>query len=80
MAHILLPTDFSDHALNACAYALDLFGGAPPQAGQWEATVGVIAANSSDVDFDGGTTAAIDSGFGFMAGAGYHFTDRLRFG
>jgi outer membrane protein assembly factor BamD len=55
-------------------------GGAPPQAGQWEATVGVIAANSSDVDFDGGTTAAIDSGFGFMAGAGYHFTDRLRFG
>jgi opacity protein-like surface antigen len=55
-------------------------GGAPPQAGQWEATVGVIASNSSDVDFDGGTTAAIDSGFGFMAGAGYHFTDRLRVG
>jgi opacity protein-like surface antigen len=55
-------------------------GGAPPQAGQWEATVGVIASNSSDVDFDGGTTAEIDSGFGFMAGAGYHFTDRLRVG
>jgi outer membrane protein assembly factor BamD len=55
-------------------------GGAPPQAGQWEATVGVIAANSSDVDFDGGTTAEIDSGFGFMAGAGYHVTDRLRVG
>ena len=55
-------------------------GGAPPQAGQWEATVGIVASNSSDVDFDGGTTAAIDSGFGFMAGAGYHFTDRLRVG
>jgi nucleotide-binding universal stress UspA family protein len=26
MAHILLPTDFSHHALNACAYALDLYG------------------------------------------------------
>ena len=26
MAHILLPTDFSDHALNACAYALELCG------------------------------------------------------
>ena len=28
MAHILLPTDFSDGSLNACAYALDLFGSA----------------------------------------------------
>lgn len=26
MAHILLPTDLSEHALNACAYALDTFG------------------------------------------------------
>ncbi len=26
MAHILLPTDFSEGSLNACAYALDLFG------------------------------------------------------
>jgi outer membrane protein assembly factor BamD len=55
-------------------------GGAPPQAGQWEATVGVVASNSSDVNFKGGPTATIDSGFGFMAGAGYHFTDRLRVG
>lgn len=28
MAHILLPTDFSDGSLNACAYALELFGSA----------------------------------------------------
>jgi nucleotide-binding universal stress UspA family protein len=28
MAHILLPTDFSDSSLNACSYALDLFGSA----------------------------------------------------
>jgi len=26
MAHLLLPTDFSDGSLKACAYALDLFG------------------------------------------------------
>lgn len=26
MAHILLPTDFSDHSLHACEYAFDLFG------------------------------------------------------
>jgi outer membrane protein assembly factor BamD len=56
------------------------FGGAPSQAGQWEATVGVIASNSTSIDFEGGTAADIDSSFGFMAGAGYHFTDRLRFG
>jgi opacity protein-like surface antigen len=54
--------------------------GAPAQAGQWEATVGVVASNSTSVDFDGGTSADIDSGFGFSAGFGYHFTDRLRFG
>ena len=28
MAHILIPTDFSVGSLNACAYALDLYGGA----------------------------------------------------
>lgn len=28
MTHILLPTDHSEASLNACAYALDLFGGA----------------------------------------------------
>ncbi len=56
------------------------FGGAPQQAGQWEATVGVIASNSTSIDFEGGSVADVDSSFGFMAGAGYHFTDRLRFG
>jgi outer membrane protein assembly factor BamD len=55
-------------------------GGAPQQAGKWEATVGVIASNSTGVDFKGGTKADIDSGLGFMAGAGYYVTDRLRFG
>ncbi len=56
------------------------FGGAPSQAGQWEATVGVIASNSTSIDFEGGSSADVDSSFGFMAGAGYHLTDRLRVG
>jgi outer membrane protein assembly factor BamD len=54
--------------------------GAPAQAGQWEATVGISAAMSTDVEFEGGTTAEIDSGLGFTLGAGYHYTDHLRFG
>jgi opacity protein-like surface antigen len=35
---------------------------------------------ATDVDFEGGTTAEIDGGLGFIMGAGYHFTDQLRFG
>jgi outer membrane protein assembly factor BamD len=54
--------------------------GAPAQAGQWEATVGLTSAMATDVDFEGGTTAEIDGGIGFIMGAGYHFTDQLRFG
>jgi outer membrane protein assembly factor BamD len=54
--------------------------GAPAQAGRWEATVGVVSSGSTDIEFEGGTTATIDSSVGFIAGAGYHFTDRLRFG
>jgi outer membrane protein assembly factor BamD len=56
------------------------FGGAPQQAGKWEAMAGITAAGSSDVDFEGGTTANLKSSFGFLAGAGYNFTDRLRLG
>jgi opacity protein-like surface antigen len=61
-------------------------GGAPPppaqarEAGRWEARVGAGLANSTDVDFEGGTTAEIDSGVGFLLGVGYHFNERLQFG
>jgi outer membrane protein assembly factor BamD len=53
---------------------------APAQAGRWEASIGTTAAMASDVDFEGGTTAEIDSGFGLVLGAGYNLTDRLRLG
>jgi len=56
------------------------FGAAPPQAGKWEAAAGITASGSTDIDFKGGTTAEIKSSFGFMAGGGYNFTDRLRLG
>jgi opacity protein-like surface antigen len=36
--------------------------------------------NSADVDFEGGTTADIDGGVGFMLGVAYHYTDHLQFG
>jgi outer membrane protein assembly factor BamD len=54
--------------------------GAPEQAGRWEATVGLGSSGSADVDFEGGTSATIDSGLGFSVGAGYHFSNALRFG
>jgi opacity protein-like surface antigen len=54
--------------------------GAPEQAGRWEGSVGLAQSTSSDVDFEGGTTAAIESGLGFNVGVGYHFNNRLRFG
>jgi outer membrane protein assembly factor BamD len=56
------------------------FGGAPQQAGRWEAVAGLTASGSTDVDFEGGTSATIDTSFGFLAGAAYNFTDRLRLG
>ena len=54
--------------------------GAPSRAGRWETSVGLVSANSADVDFKGGTQAEIDGGVGFLLGVGYQYTDRLRFG
>jgi outer membrane protein assembly factor BamD len=48
--------------------------------GRWEARAGAAMSNSADVDFEGGTTADIDGGVGFMLGVAYHYTDHLQFG
>jgi len=56
------------------------WGAAPEQAGRWEGSVGLVQSSSTDVDFEGGTTAEVESSLGFNAGFGYHFTDQLRFG
>jgi outer membrane protein assembly factor BamD len=50
------------------------------RADRWEARVGAAASLSTDVDFEGGTTASIDSGTGFTGGVAYHFNDRLSAG
>ena len=54
--------------------------GAAYREGRWEGRVGLVAANSADVDFEGGTTAEIEGGTGFLLGVGYHYNDRLQFG
>ena len=48
--------------------------------GTWETTLGIVFQNSSDADFQGGTTAEFDSDTAFVFGLGYHYTDNLEFG
>jgi len=54
--------------------------GSTARDGRWEARIGLTSANSTTVDFAGGTTADIDGGLGFTAGLAYHYNDRLQFG
>jgi opacity protein-like surface antigen len=56
------------------------FGGAPQQAGRWEALAGINYSGTTDIDFEGGTTAEVKNSFGFLAGGAYNFTDRIRLG
>jgi outer membrane protein assembly factor BamD len=57
-----------------------LFGGDVERKGQWEGRIAVSTSTSADVDFEGGTTADIDTSTGFALGFAYHYTDRLQFG
>ena len=50
------------------------------RAGHWETRLDVNFENSSSWDFDGGTTADLDSSTGFTLGFAYHYTDNLEFG
>ena len=54
--------------------------GAAERTGQWETRLGVLFQNSSDWDFDGGTTAEIDSDTSFLVGASYHLNENLELG
>ena len=53
---------------------------AADRAGGWEARADIVYQNSSDWDFDGGTTAEIDSDTSFLFGVGYHYSENLEFG
>lgn len=48
--------------------------------GRWESRIGALFLNSSDADFEGGTTAEFDSDTGFRFGFAYHYTDNLEVG
>ena len=51
-----------------------------PAQGSWETELGVIFQNSSDADFEGGTSADFDSDVSWLFGISYHYTDQLQFG
>lgn len=71
MAHILLPTDFGHHALNACAYALDLHGSAG----------NVYTLMHSFVDPVAGYADVVEMGSAFYTASVEglaHFTERFR--
>src|SRR5688572_14433140 len=50
------------------------------RAGSWESRFGILWLNSSSWDFNGGTTADIDSDVSWLLGAGYHLSDQLELG
>lgn len=58
-----------------------LVGSTPADAqsreGRWEFTIGTFYQSSTTLDFEGGSTADIDSDFGFVATTGYHFSEQL---
>lgn len=50
------------------------------RAGTWETRLDIVYQNSSDWDFNGGTTAEVDSDTSFLVGVGYHLNDNLELG
>ena len=50
------------------------------RAGTWETRLAVTFENSADWDFEGGTTAEIDSDIGWVLGFGYHLNDNFEVG
>src|SRR5262245_14861627 len=66
--------------LAALALAPAAFAQSADRAGSWETRLDIVYTNSSDWDFDGGTTADIDSDTSFLVGASYHLNDNLELG
>lgn len=74
------PVGFVAPAL-ACLCLLSLPPVAAADRGEsWETRLDIVYQNSSDWDFDGGTTAEIDSDTNFLLGLGYHLNDNLELG
>jgi opacity protein-like surface antigen len=62
------------------ALAPSAFAQSADRAGTWETRLDIVYQNSSDWDFDGGTTADIDSDTSFLFGVSYHLNDNLELG
>ena len=71
MTRILLPTDFSDGSLNACAYALDLFGSAGTTFTLVHSYVDPVPGYAAMVDMSSTLYAASVEGLA-------HFAERFR--
>lgn len=67
-------------SLGMLAMAPVAFAQSADRAGTWETRLDIVYTNSSDWDFDGGTTADIDSDTSFLVGVGYHLNDNLELG
>jgi opacity protein-like surface antigen len=70
--------------LFACMAALGVAQSAAAQSadreGRWETKLGVVFQNSTDADFNGGTSAEFESDTAFRLGFAYHYTDTIEFG
>ena len=62
------------------ALAPAAFAQSADRAGTWETRLDIVYQNSSDWDFNGGTTADVDSDTSFLIGASYHLSDNLELG
>lgn len=67
-------------ALGLLALATTASAQSADREGRWEASAGLTFLSSSNVNFEGGTTADVDSDTGFKFGVAYHLTDHLKFG
>ena len=66
--------------LGALAFVPAASAQSADRAGSWETRLGIVFQNSADWDFEGGTTADIDSDTSFLIGASYHLNENLELG
>ncbi len=66
--------------LAVLALAPAAFAQSADREGTWETRLDIVYQNSSDWDFNGGTTAEIDSDTSFLVGFAYHLNDNLELG
>jgi opacity protein-like surface antigen len=71
---------FAASCLGVLALATAGAAQAADRAGTWETRLDIVFQNSSDWDFNGGTTADIESDESLLLGVGYHLSENLELG